>query len=70
MLLSSELIARKVDSDFADRMNCFTALTTGHLVLGANRRGKYLWLPLDSGDAVLAHLGMSGQLLVRPPDAN
>ncbi len=47
----------------------FTALLTGRLVVGANRRGKYLWLPLDSGDAVLAHLGMSGQLLVQPPTA-
>ncbi len=35
-------------------------------VLGAHRRGKYLWLSLDSGDAVLGHLGMSGQLLVQP----
>jgi formamidopyrimidine-DNA glycosylase len=36
----------------------------------AQRRGKYLWLPLSDGDeALLAHLGMSGQLLVRPPDA-
>ncbi|HEY5820375.1 MAG TPA: bifunctional DNA-formamidopyrimidine glycosylase/DNA-(apurinic or apyrimidinic site) lyase [Propionibacteriaceae bacterium] len=25
------------------------------------RRGKYLWLPLADGDALLAHLGMSGQ---------
>ena len=33
------------------------------------RRGKYLWLPLDSGDALVAHLGMSGQLLLQPPDA-
>ena len=47
----------------------FTALTTGRLVLGAARRGKYLWLPLDSGDAVLAHLGMSGQMLVQPAAA-
>jgi formamidopyrimidine-DNA glycosylase len=47
----------------------FAALTTGRLVLGANRRGKYLWLPLDTGDAVLAHLGMSGQLLVQPATA-
>jgi formamidopyrimidine-DNA glycosylase len=47
----------------------FTALTTGRTVLGAQRRGKYLWLPLDSGDAVLAHLGMSGQLLVQPATA-
>jgi formamidopyrimidine-DNA glycosylase len=47
----------------------FTARTTGRLVLGAARRGKYLWLPLDSGDAVLAHLGMSGQMLVQAASA-
>jgi formamidopyrimidine-DNA glycosylase len=47
----------------------FAALVTGRRVLGANRRGKYLWLPLDSGDALLAHLGMSGQLLVQPATA-
>ncbi len=34
------------------------------------RRGKYLWLPLDDSPfSVLAHLGMSGQLLVQPQDA-
>jgi formamidopyrimidine-DNA glycosylase len=43
----------------------FEAQVTGRRVLAARRRGKYLWLPLDSGDAVLAHLGMSGQLLVQ-----
>lgn len=42
----------------------FTAALTGRRVVGVRRRGKYLWLPLDSGDAVLAHLGMSGQLLM------
>src|ERR1700684_4534835 len=31
------------------------------------RRGKYLWLPVGE-DALLAHLGMSGQLLVGDPD--
>ena len=39
----------------------------------ARRRGKYLWLVLRSPDgsrqALLAHLGMSGQLLVEPADA-
>ena len=48
----------------------FAARLTGRTLTGASRRGKYLWLPLDGGDeAVLAHLGMSGQLLVRPVDA-
>jgi formamidopyrimidine-DNA glycosylase len=43
----------------------FASALTGRTVLSANRRGKYLWLPLDNGDALLAHLGMSGQMLVR-----
>lgn len=33
------------------------------------RRGKYLWLPLRPGTALLAHLGMSGQFLVKPAGA-
>lgn len=36
-------------------------------VTGTRRRGKYLWLQLDSGDALLCHLGMSGQLLISEP---
>jgi formamidopyrimidine-DNA glycosylase len=47
----------------------FRALLTGRTVEAARRRGKYLWLPLDSGDALLAHLGMSGQMLVQPASA-
>lgn len=48
--------------DFADRLS-------GHRVVGTGRRGKYLWLRLGEGDAVLIHLGMSGQLLVAPAGA-
>jgi formamidopyrimidine-DNA glycosylase len=44
----------------------FTAVLRGRTVGAARRRGKYLWLPVG-GDAVLAHLGMSGQLLVGDP---
>ncbi len=47
----------------------FAASLTGRQVTAARRRGKYLWLPLDSGDALLAHLGMSGQMLVQPHGA-
>jgi formamidopyrimidine-DNA glycosylase len=47
----------------------FVAALTGRRILAARRRGKYLWLPLDSGDALLGHLGMSGQMLVQGPDA-
>jgi formamidopyrimidine-DNA glycosylase len=47
----------------------FGARIAGRTFQSAERRGKYLWLPLDSGDAVTAHLGMSGQLLVEGADA-
>jgi formamidopyrimidine-DNA glycosylase len=62
----------------------FRGQLEGALVLDAVRRGKYLWLPLSDPDApeagvhepgsgphtaLLAHLGMSGQLLVEEPDA-
>ncbi len=38
-------------------------------VTAARRRGKYLWLALDGEDALIVHLGMSGQMLVEPADA-
>lgn len=47
----------------------FSAALTGRRIEAARRRGKYLWLPLDNGDALLGHLGMSGQLLVQPPES-
>jgi formamidopyrimidine-DNA glycosylase len=47
----------------------FIARLIGTGVDGVARRGKFLWLALDSGEALLAHLGMSGQLLLQPPDA-
>ena len=43
----------------------FTDALVGRRVVDARRRGKYLWLPLDNGDALLGHLGMSGQMLVQ-----
>jgi len=51
----------------------FAARLTGRTITAPRRRGKYLWLeldgarPNDDGDAVLAHLGMSGQMLVAAP---
>jgi formamidopyrimidine-DNA glycosylase len=47
----------------------FVAAVRGQRVEAARRRGKYLWLPLSSGDAIVGHLGMSGQLLVVEPGA-
>jgi formamidopyrimidine-DNA glycosylase len=45
----------------------FAAALAGRRIDSARRRGKYLWLPVGE-DALLAHLGMSGQLLVGDPD--
>jgi formamidopyrimidine-DNA glycosylase len=36
-------------------------------ITGTGRRGKYLWLTLDDGAALVVHLGMSGQMLIGPP---
>ncbi|GAB3361388.1 bifunctional DNA-formamidopyrimidine glycosylase/DNA-(apurinic or apyrimidinic site) lyase [Modestobacter lapidis] len=52
----------------------FVAALTGRTLTAAHRRGKYLWLPMTepdgvpSGRALVAHLGMSGQLLVEKPE--
>lgn len=43
-----------------------TARLLGTRITGTGRRGKYLWLTLDSGEALVVHLGMSGQMLLGP----
>ncbi|HET8601576.1 MAG TPA: bifunctional DNA-formamidopyrimidine glycosylase/DNA-(apurinic or apyrimidinic site) lyase [Segeticoccus sp.] len=49
------------------------ARLTGAVVRAAERRGKYLWLVVQGPDsdpeALVVHLGMSGQLRVEAPDA-
>jgi formamidopyrimidine-DNA glycosylase len=48
----------------------FVARLEGRRFTAASRRGKFLWLPLDDAEtALIAHLGMSGQMLLRSPDA-
>ena len=47
----------------------FAATLTGRTFAEPRRRGKYLWLPFTDGDALLAHLGMSGQFRLDDPDA-
>lgn len=62
----------------------FAARLAGRRIAAAVRRGKFLWLPLEPivssstssdapysdvpGEAIVGHLGMSGQLLLRTPD--
>ncbi|MUK00829.1 bifunctional DNA-formamidopyrimidine glycosylase/DNA-(apurinic or apyrimidinic site) lyase [Vibrio cholerae] len=65
-------VRRHVDGaeDFAGNL-------AGARVTDVVRRGKFLWMPLEQPDqptgrphlALMAHLGMSGQLLVEEPDA-
>lgn len=45
----------------------FAAALAGRRFTEPRRRGKYLWLPFDDGDAVLVHLGMSGQFRTAEP---
>jgi formamidopyrimidine-DNA glycosylase len=49
----------------------FEAALTDRLIHRVARRGKFLWMPLDGAPptAMIAHLGMSGQLLLRHPSA-
>ncbi|MDV3131125.1 bifunctional DNA-formamidopyrimidine glycosylase/DNA-(apurinic or apyrimidinic site) lyase [Mycobacterium sp. 29Ha] len=43
-----------------------TARLLDSRIVGTGRRGKYLWLTLDDGSALVVHLGMSGQMLLGP----
>lgn len=47
------------EEDFVERL-------TGARFGTPERRGKFLWIPVDgSGEALVVHLGMSGQVLLR-----
>lgn len=67
--LTGARVARRHEAGPAD----LTARVEGSRVLAADRRGKYLWLvldpPADDPQALVVHLGMSGQLLVEEADA-
>jgi formamidopyrimidine-DNA glycosylase len=45
----------------------FVDVLEGRRIVAAVRRGKFLWFPLDNGTALVTHLGMSGQMLLRLP---
>ncbi|QEV99819.1 bifunctional DNA-formamidopyrimidine glycosylase/DNA-(apurinic or apyrimidinic site) lyase [Microbacterium caowuchunii] len=52
----------------------FEHALVGRRIETAARRGKFLWLPIEdesvaSGECMVAHLGMSGQMLLREPGA-
>ncbi|MCR8670315.1 bifunctional DNA-formamidopyrimidine glycosylase/DNA-(apurinic or apyrimidinic site) lyase [Agrococcus sp. HG114] len=66
------LDARSISRHDGDAAAFEAALTWRTLGMPA-RRGKFLWVPIEgpgeAADALLAHLGMSGQVLVREPGA-
>lgn len=57
---------KRHEGDSAD----FAARLEGAVLEAPRRRGKFLWAPVAGRDeALVGHLGMSGQLLVRDPGA-
>jgi formamidopyrimidine-DNA glycosylase len=46
----------------------FRSRLIGQKITGIERRGKYLIFDLASGEALIAHLKMSGSLLLKPPE--
>jgi formamidopyrimidine-DNA glycosylase len=68
-VVGRRILAVRVHHDRAVRRHLggaddFQRVLSGRVVVDVRRRGKYLWWALDEGDAVLAHLGMSGQFRV------
>ncbi len=55
---------RRHDAD----TGAFAHLLTGQTFRTPVRRGKFMWLPLNDTQALVVHLGMSGQVLLRTPD--
>ena len=56
-----EIVAHPSPEDFSGRV-------TGARISGMGRRGKFLFLNLESRERIILHLRMTGQLLVTPAD--
>ncbi len=75
--LERHLVGRRIEHVAVGRERAVRRTSADELVAGltdvvveaADRRGKYLLSPLDSGDTLMIHLRMSGQLLVAPSGA-
>ena len=59
----SKVEVRRFDLRFPIPKNLQKSLV-GHKIIDVRRRAKYLLIDLDSGDSILAHLGMSGSFVV------
>jgi formamidopyrimidine-DNA glycosylase len=70
--LELHLVGRRITSVDVGRERTVRRTSREALIVGltdtvveaADRRGKYLLLPLDSGDTMMIHLRMSGQVLL------
>jgi formamidopyrimidine-DNA glycosylase len=60
-ILHARAVRRNEQREFIDRL-------AGQRIERVARRGKYLWWECEDV-AVIAHLGMSGQMLMQPPSA-
>ena len=67
--VTDERALTRHDGDARD----FERALTGRRISAAARRGKFLWMPLDdeatASEAIVGHLGMSGQMLLRESGA-
>ena len=66
-LVGRRIVRVEVGRDRVVRRTSREALVHGltdTVVMAADRRGKYLLLPLDTGEAMMIHLRMSGQVLL------
>jgi formamidopyrimidine-DNA glycosylase len=61
------LDARSLKKNFTGVQGFLDELV-GSTIHSVVRRGKFLWFPLSANRAMVGHLGMSGQILVRTPD--
>lgn len=75
-ILSPQLCGRIVDGLTVNRPEVLAhpgaarvcAAVQSAAIVALGRRGKYLSIHLDGGDALIVHLRMTGQLLVTPAD--
>ncbi|GAA2056316.1 bifunctional DNA-formamidopyrimidine glycosylase/DNA-(apurinic or apyrimidinic site) lyase [Catenulispora yoronensis] len=73
-IATAEVLHPRAIRRHTDGPEDFGARVVGLTLLSAERRGKFLWMPLGEqagadepeSEAVTGHLGMSGQLLVQP----
>ncbi len=76
--LEPDLVGRRIESvevldDYftkPDPPAAFERATEGRQIVDVSRRGKYLMLDLEDGNAVVIHLRMTGSLVLLAPDGS